>query len=138
MAGELSGHICVGGDDYLGFDDALYDACHLVDLLARSERSLADLVADFPAYVSTPELRIDVPEEKKFELVERAQAHFAASHDVITVDGVRILFGDGWGLIRASNTQPALVARFEARSPDRLAEIRGEVEGWLRAQGVTP
>jgi phosphomannomutase/phosphoglucomutase len=138
MAGELSGHICVGGDDYLGFDDALYDACHLVDLLARSERPLSAMVADFPAYVSTPELRIEVPEEEKFELVERAQAHFAASHDVITVDGVRILFGDGWGLIRASNTQPALVARFEARSPERLAEIRGEVEGWLRAQGVTP
>ena len=136
LAGELSGHICVGGDDYLGFDDALYDACHLVALLSRSPRSFSERVDDFPRYVSTPEIRIEVTEESKFELVARALEHFSREHEVIDVDGVRILFGDGWGLIRASNTQPVLVSRFEARTAERLAEIRDGVEGWLRTQGV--
>jgi phosphomannomutase/phosphoglucomutase len=136
LAGELSGHICVGGDDYLGFDDALYDACHLIDLLARTDGSLSERVGAFPAYVSTPEIRIEVTEETKFPLVEKALAHFSSTHDVIDVDGVRVLFGDGWGLLRASNTQPVLVARYEARTPARLAAIRGTVEGWLHSQGV--
>jgi phosphomannomutase/phosphoglucomutase len=136
MAGELSGHICVGGDDYLGFDDALYDACHLIDILARSERTLSERVAEFPRYVSTPELRIEVDEDAKFEIVEAALAHFRELYDVIDVDGVRILFGDGWGLIRASNTQPVLVARYEARTAERRDEIRREVEAWLEARGV--
>jgi phosphomannomutase/phosphoglucomutase len=86
--------------------------------------------------VSTPELRIEVPEELKFRLVEKAVKHFRSKYDVIDVDGVRVLFGDGWGLIRASNTQPVLVARYEASTPQRLAAIQGEMEGWLRAQGV--
>jgi phosphomannomutase/phosphoglucomutase len=77
-----------------------------------------------------------VPEELKFGLVERAVKHFRAAHDVIDVDGVRVLFGDGWGLIRASNTQPVIVARYEASTPERLAAIQGEMEGWLREQGV--
>lgn len=136
LAGELSGHICVGGDDYLGFDDALYDACHLIALLSRSPRTFSQRVADFPIYHSTPEVRIEVTEDSKFELVERALAHFARDHEVIDVDGARILFGDGWGLIRASNTQPVLVSRYEARTPERLAEIRSTVEGWIREQGV--
>jgi len=136
LAGELSGHICVGGEDYLGFDDALYDACHLIDILARSDRPLSAQVDEFPKYVSTPELRIEVPEEEKFAIVEDALAHFRARHDVIDVDGVRVLFGDGWGLIRASNTQPVLVARYEARTAERRDEIRAEVEAWLRERGV--
>lgn len=137
LAGELSGHICVGGDEYFGFDDALYDALYLITLLARSEKTLSERVAAFPAYVSTPEIRIDVTEESKFGLVEKAQEHFARDHEVIDVDGARILFGDGWGLIRASNTQPVLVSRYEARSEERLAEIRAVVEGWLQEQGVS-
>jgi len=137
LAGELSGHICVGGDDYLGFDDALYDACHLIDILARSDRPLSARVADFPRYVSTPELRIEVAEEEKFAIVADALAHFRELYDVIDVDGVRILFGDGWGLIRASNTQPVLVARYEARTAERRDEIRSEVEAWLRERGVS-
>jgi len=136
LAGELSGHICVGGEDYLGFDDALYDACHLIDLLARSDRPLSERVAAFPQYLSTPELRIEVPEEDKFAIVEKALAHFRARHDVIDVDGVRILFGDGWGLLRASNTQPVLVARYEARTAERRDAIRRDVEAWLAEQGV--
>ncbi|MBI4539419.1 MAG: phosphomannomutase/phosphoglucomutase [Gemmatimonadetes bacterium] len=135
LAGELSGHICFA-DEYLGFDDALYAACRVVDLLARDERPLSEQVAEFPTYVSTPEIRIEVTEESKFDLVERAVRHFRERYDVIDVDGVRVLFGDGWGLLRASNTQPVLVARYEARSPERLAEIRAVMEGWLREQGV--
>jgi phosphomannomutase/phosphoglucomutase len=136
LAGELSGHIMVA-DDYFGFDDALYDACRLVELLSRSERPFSERVADFPKYVSTPEIRIDVTEEQKWEIVERAVEHFSARHDVIDVDGVRVLFGDGWALLRTSNTQPVIVARFEARSEQRLAEIRGEIATWLEAQGVS-
>jgi phosphomannomutase / phosphoglucomutase len=135
LAGELSGHIMFA-DDYLGFDDALYDGCRLIDLLARSDRTLSEMAGAFPKYVSTPELRIEVTEETKLPLVEAAQEHFRQSHEVIEVDGARILFGDGWGLLRASNTQPVLVARFEARTEERLQEIRSEVEKWLRAQGV--
>jgi phosphomannomutase / phosphoglucomutase len=136
IAGELSGHIMIS-DDYLGFDDALYDACRLIDLVARSERTIAEQVDDFPQYVSTPEIRIEVTEEDKWRIVEEAVAHFKASHDVIDVDGVRVLFGDGWALLRTSNTQPVIVARFEARSQERLDEIRAEVGGWLETRGVS-
>ena len=135
LAGELSGHICFA-DDYYGFDDALYAACRLGALLAASGRPLSEMVGEFPVYASTPELRIEVAEEDKFGVVERARAHFGAGYEVIGVDGVRVLFGDGWGLIRASNTQPVIVARYEARTPERLGEIRAAMEGWLRGQGV--
>jgi phosphomannomutase/phosphoglucomutase len=136
LAGELSGHIMVA-DDYFGFDDALYDACRLIELLSRSERPLSARVADFPKYVSTPEIRIEVTEDQKWGIVDRAVEHFSARHDVIDVDGVRVLFGDGWALLRTSNTQPVIVARFEARSEERLGEIRDEVAAWLRGQGVS-
>ena len=135
IAGELSGHICIS-DGYLGFDDALYDAARLLQILSRRAEPLSDIVGAFPKYVSTPEIRIDVTEEVKFDLVDRAAAHFEPLYDVIDVDGVRVQFGDGWGLIRASNTQPVLVARYEAKTPERLAEIRGEIEAWLQTQGI--
>src|SRR5690606_12943882 len=135
VAGELSGHVCFA-DDYYGFDDALYAACRLVDLVARAERPLSSLVAEFPAYVSTPEIRVDVPEERKFDIVAAAVRDFSQSHEVIAVDGARVLFADGWGLLRASNTQPVLVLRYEARTADALAEIRATMERWLREQGV--
>jgi len=135
LAGELSGHICFA-DGYYGFDDALYAACRLGALLAASDRPLSEMTGELPVYASTPELRIDVAEEDKFELVERARRHFGRGYDVIAVDGVRVLFGDGWGLIRASNTQPVIVARYEARTPARLREIRATMEDWLRGQGV--
>jgi phosphomannomutase / phosphoglucomutase len=135
LAGELSGHICFA-DEYYGFDDALYAACRIVDLLSRSRKPLSAMVAEFPAYVSTPEIRIDVDETRKFDIVRAAQDHFRRTHSVIDVDGARVLFGDGWGLLRASNTQPVLVARYEARSAQRLEEIRREMEGWLASQGV--
>ena len=135
MGGELSGHICFS-DDYIGTDDALYAACRLVALLAASDRSLPEIVRSFPEYHATPEIRIDVPEDQKVGLVEAAIAHFGARYPVVDVDGARVLFGDGWALLRASNTQPVVVARFEARTLERMQAIRTEVEEWLRAQGV--
>ena len=137
IAGEMSGHMFFT-EGFYGHDDALYGAARLLRIVSDSGKQLDELLADVPKFVSTPELRVDCPDEEKFGIVEKAAAHFKATHDVIDVDGVRILFGDGWGLIRASNTQPVLVTRFEAASEARLAEIRGEVEGWLRSQGVQP
>jgi phosphomannomutase/phosphoglucomutase len=136
LAGELSGHIMVA-DDYFGFDDALYDACRLIWILSHSDRTLADRVSDFPVYVSTAEIRIDVTEEQKWDIVEKAVAHFRSLYDVIDVDGVRVLFGDGWALLRTSNTQPVIVARFEARTEERLEEIRSEVDSWLSGHVVS-
>lgn len=135
IAGEMSGHMFFS-EGFYGHDDALYGAARLISIVARGDRSLSELLSDVPRFVSTPEIRVDVPEEKKFELVERAVRHFSSTHEVIGVDGARVLFGDGWGLIRASNTQPILVTRFEARSAERLTAIRDEMESWLRAQGV--
>lgn len=135
IGGELSGHICFR-DEYIGTDDALYAACRLTALLAASKQALSELTEGFPRYVSTPEIRLTLTEEAKARVVDRATRHFRARREVVDVDGVRILFGDGWALLRASNTQPVLVARFEARSEERLGEIRAEVAGWLRGEGI--
>ena len=135
IAGELSGHICFA-DDYLGIDDALYAACRLVDLLASSSESLSKRVASFPDYVSTPELRLEVGEVRKLEVVEAAVRYFREHRSVVEVDGARVLFDDGWALLRASNTQPILVTRFEGRTPEALAAIRAEVTAWLREEGI--
>lgn len=136
LAGELSGHIMVA-DDYFGFDDALYDACRLISLLSHTERSLAEMVDRFPKYVSTAEIRIDVTEEQKWNIVEKAVTHYKTTHDVIEVDGARVQFDDGWALLRTSNTQPVIVARFEARTQERLDEIRSEVAEWLSQYDVS-
>jgi phosphomannomutase/phosphoglucomutase len=127
LAGEMSGHIFFG-HRWLGFDDGIYASGRLLELLSRTQAPMSTLLADVPRTFSTPELRVDCPEDKKFELVRRAQAHFAARHEAVTVDGVRVVFPDGWGLVRASNTQPILVLRFEATTEARLAEIRKLVE----------
>ena len=137
VAGEMSGHMFFS-EGFYGHDDALYGAARLLRIVAEAGRPVAALLADVPTFVSTPEIRVECPEDRKFALVDAATAHFRATHEVIDVDGARVLFGDGWGLLRASNTQPVLVMRFEARTPDRLAAIRGEMEGWLLAQGVAP
>jgi phosphomannomutase/phosphoglucomutase len=135
IAGELSGHICFG-EDYYGFDDALYAAGLLAQLVARSPRALSERVAEFPTTISTPEIRVDVDEDEKFDIVARAVEHFRRDHEVIDVDGARVLFDGGWGLLRASNTQPVLVLRYEANSPERLDAIRATMEGWLQERGV--
>jgi phosphomannomutase/phosphoglucomutase len=137
LAGEMSGHMFFT-EGFYGHDDALYGAARLLRIVADSGRSVSELLADVPKFVSTPELRVDVPEERKFAIVAEAVRDFRATHDVIDVDGVRVLFGDGWGLIRASNTQPVLVMRYEARSAERLDAIRTEMESWLRARGIDP
>jgi phosphomannomutase/phosphoglucomutase len=132
LAGEMSGHI-FWRHRYYGFDDAIYSTARLLEILTRNEKPLSELLADVPKTFATPELRVDVgSEEKKFEIVRRALEHFrAAGNEVIDVDGVRVVYPDGWGLIRASNTQPILVLRFEARTEARLAEIRGSIENVL-------
>jgi phosphomannomutase/phosphoglucomutase len=135
LAGEMSGHMFFT-EGFYGHDDALYGAARLLRIVADSGKTVRELLADVPHFVSTPEIRVDCSDEQKFDLVRRAVEYFRARHDVIDVDGVRVLFGDGWGLIRASNTQPILVTRFEARSDERLHAIRAELEGWLRAQGA--
>jgi phosphomannomutase/phosphoglucomutase len=135
LAGEMSGHMFFT-EGFYGHDDALYGAARLLRIVADSGKSVAELLADIPRYVSTPEIRIDCPDEKKFAVVAAAVAHFKTQHDVIEVDGARVLYGDGWGLIRASNTQPIIVARFEARTTERLDEIRADIAAWLATQGV--
>jgi phosphomannomutase/phosphoglucomutase len=123
-------------EGFYGHDDALYAAARLLGILSREESSLEELLSDVPTFVSTPEIRLDCPEEIKFAVVERAVAHFSGKYETVAVDGVRVLFGDGWGLIRASNTQPVLVLRFEASTEERMREIEMEIGDWLRAQGV--
>jgi len=135
VAGEMSGHMFFS-EGFYGHDDAMYGAARLLRILAAGKQTIKQALSDVPDYVSTPEIRIEVPEELKFGLVDKAVAYFKAKHKVIDVDGVRVLFGDGWGLIRASNTQPVIVARYEALTAERLTAIRGEMEGWLRSQDV--
>ena len=135
LAGEMSGHMFFGGDWY-GFDDALFAAARLLRYQAEIGGPLSRLLADLPATIATPEMRVDCPDEQKFAIVERAAQHFATKYPVSTLDGVRITFAEGWGLLRASNTQPVLVLRFEAATPAALAAYRTEVESWLAAQRV--
>ena len=136
LAGEMSGHMFFGPPDYLGYDDAMYAAARLLKILAGQQRPLSALTGALPHYVSTPEIRVDVPEDRKVPVVEAAARHFAAKYPTVTIDGVRWRTGDGWGLIRASNTQPILVLRFEAKSAQGLETIRREAEQVLKAEGV--
>jgi phosphomannomutase/phosphoglucomutase len=135
LAGEMSGHMFFGGD-YLGFDDALFAAARLLEVVSAGPFGLAQLLADLPKTFATPEIRVECPDELKFEIAERAVAHFAAKYPVNTIDGVRMTFPKGWGLIRSSNTQPVLVLRFEATAPEALDAYQAEVMGWLVEQGV--
>lgn len=128
LAGEMSGHMFFA-DKYYGFDDALYASLRIVDILARNQgKAISSFLEDWPETHNTPEIRAECPDSIKFEIVKRAQEFFKKDYDVIDVDGVRIVFPDGWGLLRASNTQPVLVLRFEAESPQRLEEIRKVIE----------
>jgi phosphomannomutase/phosphoglucomutase len=127
LAGEMSGHMFFA-DRYYGFDDAIYAACRLMEIVANSGQPLSAQLADLPKTVTTPEIRFDCPDELKFAVVKQATEELRARHKILDVDGVRVLFPKGWGLVRASNTQPVLVMRFEAESPELLAEYRREVE----------
>lgn len=123
LAGEMSGHLFFA-DQYFGYDDAIYASLRLVRLLSRADRTIGQMLADVPKYYSTPEIRVDCSDEEKFQVVSALTEHFKKTYEVIDVDGARIQFGDGWGLVRASNTQPALVLRFEAQTPEGLVEIK--------------
>jgi phosphomannomutase / phosphoglucomutase len=132
LAGEMSGHIFFA-DRWYGFDDALYSACRLMEIVARSGQPLSHQLAGLPATVVTPEIRFDCPDELKFAVVADASAVLRARHKTVDVDGVRVLFPHGWGLVRASNTQPILVMRFEATTQELLQEYRREVEDVVEA-----
>ncbi len=141
LAGEMSGHMFFA-DRYFGYDDAVYASCRLIEILAQCGRRLSELVSDLPDTVVTPEIRVDLPDTVKFEVVKHVTKRLTEYwrekqplgpaklmlRDLITIDGVRAIFEDGWGLIRASNTQPALVLRFEATSSTQLDKIRTFVE----------
>jgi len=127
LAGEMSGHMFFA-DRYYGFDDALYAACRLMEIVAWSGRPLSAQLADLPKTVATPEIRVDCDDERKFEVVKRVTEQYRKTHQIVDVDGVRMLFPHGWGLVRASNTQPVLVLRFEASTPELLAQYQSEVE----------
>ena len=135
LAGEMSGHMFFA-DRYYGFDDAIYASFRLLEILSRERRGLAAILSDLPKACSTPEIRLDCPDDRKFDIVRRAAEYFRSHYDVTDIDGVRVSFPDGWGLVRASNTQPALVMRFEASSEARLGEIRALFEGKLKELGA--
>jgi phosphomannomutase/phosphoglucomutase len=132
LAGEMSGHLFFA-DRYYGYDDAIYASLRLLEILARDQRSLGEMLSDVPRTYTTPELRVDCPDATKFDVVAAVRSHFRrAGCPVIDIDGARISFGTerepAWGLVRASNTGPVLVMRFEATTSSRLEAIRAEVE----------
>ncbi|MEP6850003.1 MAG: phosphomannomutase, partial [Acidobacteriota bacterium] len=127
LAGEMSGHIFFA-DRFYGFDDATYAGARLLEILSKTETTLSELLQDLPPTFSTPELRVDCSDDVKFAVVEKVANIFSKTNEVITIDGARIVFDHGWGLVRASNTQAILVMRFEADSLEHLHEIRKTVE----------
>jgi len=132
LGGEMSGHIFFA-DRYFGYDDAIYASCRLIELLSKTDKKLSQLLSDVPKTFITPEIRVDCADEIKFRVVETVKEMLRKDSPIIDVDGVRVRFKDGWGLVRASNTQPALVLRFEALTENRLQEIRKLVEDRVKA-----
>ncbi|SUZ82568.1 uncharacterized protein METZ01_LOCUS35422 [marine metagenome] len=122
LAGEMSGHICFA-DNYYGFDDAIFAACRVLQIVAQSNTKVSEMLADLPETAYTPEIRIDCPDDQKFKIVRELTEIFREKYEVIDIDGVRVNFDDGWALIRASNTQPILVLRLEAVTKERLKEL---------------
>jgi phosphomannomutase/phosphoglucomutase len=131
LAGEMSGHLFFA-DRYFGYDDAIYAGARLLEILSATEEPLSNLLTSLPRTVYTPEIRLDCPDEKKFDIVRALTKDFQRTHEVINVDGARIIFEHGWGLVRASNTQPVLVLRFEADNEHNLEAIRRTVEDRAR------
>jgi phosphomannomutase / phosphoglucomutase len=128
LGGEMSGHIFFK-ERYFGYDDAIYAGARLLEIVARTGKAVDELLADLPPSHTTPEIRLECPDQIKFQIAERVRDRFRAEgRDLIDIDGVRIRFPHGWGLLRASNTQPVLVMRFEADTPEQLAEQRKTVE----------
>ncbi|MFH1156375.1 MAG: phosphomannomutase/phosphoglucomutase [Pseudomonadota bacterium] len=132
LAGEMSGHMFFK-DRYLGYDDALYATLRLLEIIADTGKTVSELISDLPVTFTTPEIRVDCDDAIKFDVVREITGVFKARYPVIDIDGMRALFDDGWGLVRASNTQPALVLRFEAFTRESLDRIRAEVETELQS-----
>ena len=131
LAGEMSGHVFFK-DRFFGFDDGIYSSCRLLEILSGTGKRIPELLEGVPVTQTTPEIRVDCPDEIKFEVVEKAKREFQAGNlEIIEVDGVRIIFPDGWGLVRASNTQPILVLRYEAETVERLEQIRDLIESTI-------
>jgi phosphomannomutase/phosphoglucomutase len=126
LAGEMSGHMFFA-DNYYGYDDAIFASLRLVEILSKEKKSLSQLISEIPSYYSTPEIRIDCPDDIKFKVVTKLKTFFQSLYPVIDIDGIRIQFPYGWGLIRASNTQPVLVLRFEAKDEEKLKKIKEEI-----------
>jgi phosphomannomutase/phosphoglucomutase len=128
----MSGHMFFA-DRYFGYDDATYASCRLLELLAATGKTISELLADVPETFTTPEIRVTCADNRKFEVVAKVKDILRKTHEIIDIDGVRVIFEDGWGLVRASNTQPALVLRFEALTESRLDDIRKLVEATLES-----
>jgi phosphomannomutase/phosphoglucomutase len=135
LAGEMSGHIFFA-DRFFGFDDAIYAGARFLEILAKSVVRTSDLLQGVPKTVNTPEIRVDCDDEKKWSIVEKIRKDLSKKFKTNEIDGVRVEFGDAWGLVRASNTQPVIVMRFEAQTPERLKEVRGIIESEARAAGL--
>jgi phosphomannomutase/phosphomannomutase/phosphoglucomutase len=135
FTGEMSGHMFFA-DDYYGFDDAVYAGARLLALLSRSDKTLQKMLEDIPRYYSTPEIRVPSSDTEKFEIVTKILEYFSHRYQIIDVDGARILFPEGWGLVRASNTGPELIVRCEADSPQALIKIKDELFSWLNQNGL--
>ena len=135
FTGEMSGHLFFA-DEYYGYDDALYAAARLLRILSNSEETITEMLASVPRYYATPELLVKSTDEEKFRVVDQVLEHFRSRYEVIDVDGARILFDDGWGLVRASNTGPELIVRCEGTSPEGLERIKQELFGYLRQVGL--
>jgi len=135
FTGEMSGHMFFA-DEYYGYDDALYATGRLLRILSQQDKPLSQLLADIPHYYSTAETRIPCPDEKKFQVVNNLVEQFRQQYEVIDIDGVRVLFDDGWGLVRASNTQPVLVARCEAKTKEGLQHNCAVIKNAIRQQEV--
>jgi phosphomannomutase/phosphoglucomutase len=131
LAGEMSGHIFFA-DRYFGHDDGIYAACRMLEIMDKTGKSPSQLIADVPKTFSTPEIRMECPEDKKPSIVSEMTKIFKRTNNVIDIDGARILYDDGWGLIRSSNTQPVLVLRFESYTEDGLLRIKNEIESELQ------
>lgn len=127
LAGEMSGHMFFA-DRYYGYDDAIYASARLLEILSKSGKKLSELLSDVPKSFNTPEIRVDCPDNIKFQVVEKVKNYFQKDYEIIDIDGVRIKFDNGWGLVRASNTQPVLVLRFESLTKDGLNSIKSFVE----------
>jgi phosphomannomutase/phosphoglucomutase len=128
LGGEMSGHMFFA-DRYFGYDDAIYASCRMLEILAKTGKRINELLANLPPSYTTPEIRVDCPDEVKFKIAEGVRERFRGRYEIVDVDGVRVKFPEGWGLVRASNTQPVLVLRFEARTPEKLTEYRQLMEG---------